>query len=469
MSTTVVRASRRRSSEPAHGRAPARARAYAGGLERLRADRYHLADDFQIGPSWWSRARFALTQWLLGLGGGAGAPMRAWHRRYKLSHLRRMHGVLGTAWWLLRDRYWTLQETRRVVARFGPACEAHFGVPRATQLRDLLWLRLVGGVHWDTYYQNQLWRPERRRIADRFLQNHESMVLMRVLAYRAAPEDYLLLEDKRRSECWCREHGIPTPETLVELVEGAVVATAGGRDPVDAIEGARGADLFSKPVDLTGGQGTIRWRWHAGRWHDEAGVPHDAAALLARLASEARADARLLQRALGNHPALTPVSGGALCTARIVTARPPDGAPEITAAAFRTGIGGSSTDNLHRGGIAVAIDRETGRLRSAVQVHPELHVLAFERHPDTDVPFAGFQLPFWAEARALVLRAHALLPRLAIVGWDVAFTPDGPVIVEGNFAPEPRLSQAPGGDALGLSNHVRWIDAQLRRSYERGR
>ena len=442
-------------------------RAYAGGLRRLQGERLRLADGFSTGPGWGARLRFALTQRLLGVGGGAASSIRAWIRRVRWAQLRREHGVAGALWWLAREPWWIVQDTFRVVARHGTPCAEHFGVPVATQLRQLLWLRLARGLHWDTYYQNQLWRPERRRHADRYLQNHESMVLTRILALRGAQEDYLLLEDKRRTERWCRDHGIPTARTVLELIDGAVVATPGGGDPAAAIAAARGTDLFSKPIDLTGGQGTIRWRWHDGAWLDDACVPHDAAALLARLARDSRGDARLLQRALGNHPTLAAISNGALCTARVVTARAPGGRPELTAAAFRTGIGGSSTDNLHRGGIAVQVDRLTGRLGTAVQVHPDLHVLEYARHPDTGTAFAGFELPFWDAVRALVVRAHALLPAIAVVGWDVAFTPDGPVIVEGNFAPEPRLTQAPGGDPLGLTAHVRHLDAQLRRCYER--
>ena len=41
----------------------------------------------------------------------------------------------------------------------------------------------------------------------------------------------------------------------------------------------------------------------------------------------------------------------------------------------------------------------------------------------------------WAETRALAERAHAAFPYKTAVGWDIAITEDGPVIVEGNSAP----------------------------------
>ena len=41
-------------------------------------------------------------------------------------------------------------------------------------------------------------------------------------------------------------------------------------------------------------------------------------------------------------------------------------------------------------------------------------------------------MPFWKEVLDLCSRAARIIPNLRSVGWDVALTPDGPVIVEGN-------------------------------------
>jgi hypothetical protein len=53
-------------------------------------------------------------------------------------------------------------------------------------------------------------------------------------------------------------------------------------------------------------------------------------------------------------------------------------------------------------------------------------------HPDSGVVFDGWRIPFFREAMSMVVRMHEYLPGIHSVGWDVAITGDGPVIVEGN-------------------------------------
>jgi len=42
-------------------------------------------------------------------------------------------------------------------------------------------------------------------------------------------------------------------------------------------------------------------------------------------------------------------------------------------------------------------------------------------------------LPFWDEACALAETAARHFLPIRTIGWDVALTPEGPVILEGNF------------------------------------
>jgi hypothetical protein len=54
-------------------------------------------------------------------------------------------------------------------------------------------------------------------------------------------------------------------------------------------------------------------------------------------------------------------------------------------------------------------------------------------HPKTGVPFNKFRLPFWSEVCSLVKETAIKLLPVRTIGWDVAITPNGPVILEANI------------------------------------
>ena len=61
----------------------------------------------------------------------------------------------------------------------------------------------------------------------------------------------------------------------------------------------------------------------------------------------------------------------------------------------------------------------------------EPHII-YTEHPDTHVKIQGYQIPFVREAVKMVLEAAKITPQIRYVGWDVATTPKGPAIIEGN-------------------------------------
>ena len=53
----------------------------------------------------------------------------------------------------------------------------------------------------------------------------------------------------------------------------------------------------------------------------------------------------------------------------------------------------------------------------------------------------GYQLPMVPEAIAMAKEAAQVFPQVGHVGWDMAVTPDGPAIIEGNNFPGTDLCQ----------------------------
>lgn len=298
-----------------------------------------------------------------------------------------------------------LREACAAVRRHGPKTARVWGVSERRQLLEVLTLWARYQVWPSTYYTLQLFRPERRRVAGAFLHERQSVSLMYTCSFSGTERGlYGPLLDKSVFERWCAAHALPSVATCC-VVDGDAV-TDGDAAAIPA------ADLFTKPTNARAGIGAMRWTYADGRHHDRDGTPHTRAELLAALHAQSVALDRpiAVQRCLANHAATRGLTSGGLCTVRIVTAHrgapPYAGPPEIVVGAYRMPTGGAPADNFDTGGLASAVDLATGTLGPAVQKRGDFPVDVVEVHPDTGVRVVGHVLPHWADACALVQRAH---------------------------------------------------------------
>lgn len=114
--------------------------------------------------------------------------------------------------------------------------------------------------------------------------------------------------------------------------------------------------------------------------------------------------------------------------------------PHIICAYARIGNNGKCVDNFNSGGMTAPIDEETGII-SQVAIDKQKNV--YETHPLTGEKIKGFKYPFWKEAIELCKKASKEIPEMGYVGWDVAFTKEGPLFVEGNEFPGHDIYQLP--------------------------
>lgn len=118
------------------------------------------------------------------------------------------------------------------------------------------------------------------------------------------------------------------------------------------------------------------------------------------------------------------------------------GNPRIIWLGLRVGNGVNAVDNFHAQGMAANIDIETGKLIGEA-VDKELN--KYSEHPTTHVKFDGFQIPYFQEAKQMVLEASKESDKILVVGWDVAISENGPLIIEGNRRPGFDLVQVVSG------------------------
>lgn len=100
---------------------------------------------------------------------------------------------------------------------------------------------------------------------------------------------------------------------------------------------------------------------------------------------------------------------------------------------LRTGQGGYSVDNMGAAGLGALIDEKTGKIISdGVNWRGDKE----KCHPDSKIQFKGFQIPRWDEAVETAKNLATELSEMHCVGWDLALTDKGWVLVEGNARPQ---------------------------------
>lgn len=136
----------------------------------------------------------------------------------------------------------------------------------------------------------------------------------------------------------------------------------------------------------------------------------------------------LVEEVIHQHDELAALCAGTVNTTR-VTAFFDGRTTHILAVAQKFGRGAVSDQNAF-GGFYAMLDehgRATGAgYDSCGQVH--------EVHPESEIPIAAFRLPMFDDVLAFVDRIARVVPQVRYVGWDIAVTPEGPVLVEGNWA-----------------------------------
>ena len=171
----------------------------------------------------------------------------------------------------------------------------------------------------------------------------------------------------------------------------------------------------------------------------------------------------VIQPRVVQHPRLCTLAPAGLNTIRIVTALMPDGDVRVLGAALRMTIG-ERVDNFSQGNIAAAVDSTSGIVMSdGAYKDVHLHGRCAE-HPISGVRIQGFEVPKWDRVLELVVSAARRAPRCRSVGWDVAVTEEGPILVEGNTTWGKDTLQIPSGRSIRSE-----LDAVLRAWWEAGR
>ena len=178
------------------------------------------------------------------------------------------------------------------------------------------------------------------------------------------------------------------------------------------------AEFMSKPYDGSGGA-SVEKRKASDITDRQAFYDH------------AKENRIYLEELVTQHPDMNVLCPASVNTIRMMTYND-NGTPVFLWCGLRVGNGINPVDNFHAEGMGVNIDPETGKLYG-VAINKDNE--EFVAHPTTGVVFDGFQLPDFAQAKQMVLEACLLSDKIKMIGWDIALSDKGPLIIEANRWP----------------------------------
>lgn len=146
----------------------------------------------------------------------------------------------------------------------------------------------------------------------------------------------------------------------------------------------------------------------------------------------------ILEEWILQHPLLDTVYNKAINCLRIITLSNSNDIKFLAGGV--TWGNGEQIANASASGIVSPVNFENGVLeKPAADFSGKL----YKRHPITGVDLIGLQLPYWNQVKKMINNAAREIPQVAYIGWDIAITPCGVVLIEGNTTPGYRYYQIP--------------------------
>lgn len=306
-----------------------------------------------------------------------------------------------------------------------PRVKARFGRGFFRQFCDLCAIGFRHGLDAQAFYMFALYQPEMQARASSFLTRYETKNGLFKTLNRQLPKygKRTPLGDKLAMREMCAANGIPSVPTLA--------FAEGGRIVCQEQPAAFARDLFLKPQQMKGARGTELIRHEDGLFVTAGGAKLSREGLLDYIAERSKETPLLAQPRLVAHPDLADFVQVSLPPVRVITCLDANEQPVVTHGMLRVlcKLEPDWSADLELG---ASVDLATGILGEITGDKPDMALDWFADHPITKARVKGRQLPHWDEIRKIALAAHALCPDRLIIGWDIAVTPDGAFMLEGN-------------------------------------
>lgn len=175
--------------------------------------------------------------------------------------------------------------------------------------------------------------------------------------------------------------------------------------------------IIVKPIDGEGGKGIEKYEYIND---EESKIVYSSLLFKKQL---------LVEQCIKQHPDMNKLYNKSVNTLRMFTFYK-DGQAYFLQAILKVGNGGV-VDNFSSGGMYTYVDDEGTVYAEAIDQMDN----KYYKHPISNETIVGFKVPMFKEAVSMVKEAAKVVPEMGYIGWDVAISEDGPVLVEGNCYP----------------------------------
>lgn len=175
--------------------------------------------------------------------------------------------------------------------------------------------------------------------------------------------------------------------------------------------------IIVRPIDGEGGKGIEKYEYIND---EESKIVYSSLLFKKQL---------LVEQCIKQHPDMNKLYNKSVNTLRMFTFYK-DGQAYFLQAILKVGNGGV-VDNFSSGGMYTYVDDEGTVYAEAIDQMDN----KYYKHPISNETIVGFKVPMFKEAVGMVKEAAKVVPEMGYIGWDVAISEDGPVLVEGNCYP----------------------------------
>jgi len=304
--------------------------------------------------------------------------------------------------------------------------------PRSQINKEMKLCKKFWGCYPLHYYRYNLYRRD-KDLSEKELLNYipEFFFYELFLPFYDSKKYKILLEDKIITEQFFRSLAIPQAHTICKLINNQIYTSELEGKDFNTIEqelaDRKYQKIFVKPAEGRGGHGIYIFNRNDKGHYLTRDSDIFNEKFLKKIGTKFD---YIVQPGVSHDSEISKIYPHSVNTFRINTENKNGAVRILCPIFFRFGRNGNQVDNFDLGGLLLTIEVDTGKLGDYAT---SMQFEYFERHPDTNFPFRGHKISRWKEVKQFVVECAKKMPQFTYLGWDIALTLTGPLVIEANL------------------------------------